>query len=96
MTKSEYQELVEFLGPKFDKIDERFESIDRRFDDVKLRFDQVEECLTRIETTALETRLLLQSVAEGVTTNREVLTREFAAVRAEMAQGFRLLTGTLN
>jgi hypothetical protein len=29
MTKSEYQELVEFLGAKFQRIDERFELVEQ-------------------------------------------------------------------
>ena len=28
MTKSEYQELVEFIAPRFDRIDSRFEATD--------------------------------------------------------------------
>ena len=30
MTKSEYQELVEFISPKFDRIGSRFDAIDKR------------------------------------------------------------------
>ena len=43
MTKSEYQELVEFLALRFDRIDERFSAIDRRFDGVDKRFDAMDE-----------------------------------------------------
>jgi hypothetical protein len=81
MTKSEYQDLVEFLGPKFDRIDERF--------------DSVEERLARVEVLSEENRHQIQIVAEGVASNRETMTREFAAVwtefetlRTEMANGF--------
>lgn len=38
MTKSEYQELVEFLGHQFTAIDGRFTTIDRRFDAIDQRF----------------------------------------------------------
>ncbi len=41
MTKSEYQELVDYLGTKFDEIDQRFESIDRRFKSINRRFSSL-------------------------------------------------------
>lgn len=59
MTKSEYQELVEFLAGQFTAIGDRFTG--------------VEERLTRVEVFAEENRHLIQTVAEGVTTvNRKV------------------------
>jgi len=67
MTKSEYQEPVEFIGPKLDALEER---------------------LTRVEVLREEDRGLILGVAEGVTTNGQKMTREFAAIRAEMAEGF--------
>ena len=81
MTRSEYQELVDFIAPKFDKIDKRFDKVDER--------------LTKVEVLREEDRGLIQGVAEGVKTNREIMTREFARVwsefgtlRTEMAEGF--------
>jgi len=41
MTKSEYQELVDYLGTKFNKIDQRFESIERRFESIDQRFELI-------------------------------------------------------
>jgi hypothetical protein len=32
MTKSEYQELVEVIAPRFDRMDKRFDVMDSRFD----------------------------------------------------------------
>jgi hypothetical protein len=81
MTRSEYQELVGFLAPKFDAIDGRFEAIDRRF-------EALENRLTRVEVGVEGNRHQIQIVAEGVTALREEMTREFAAVRSEMAGGF--------
>ncbi len=50
MSPSEYEQLVQFLGPRFESIDRRlegidrrFESIDRRFDAIDLRFDDLRE-----------------------------------------------------
>jgi hypothetical protein len=42
MSNSEYQELIEFLGRKFEEIDQRFDAVDRRFEWVGQRFDAVD------------------------------------------------------
>ena len=42
MTQSEYQQLVEFLGPRFDQIDARFGEVDARVHQVDRRLDTVE------------------------------------------------------
>jgi hypothetical protein len=95
MTRSEYQELVEFLGgrfdavdQRFDAIDQRFDAIDQRFDAVDQRFDAVETRLARVEVTTEQNLHYLQIVAEGLTAHRESTAREFPAVRREMAEGF--------
>ena len=88
MTKSEYQKLVEFIAPKFDRFEREFEKIDKRFDGIETR-------LIKVEVYAEENRHLIQTVAEGVQANSQKLdaskaevTAEFAAVRSEMAFGF--------
>ena len=95
MTRSEYQELVEFLGGRFDIIDRRFDAIDRRFDAVDQRFDAVETRLARVEVTGEQNLHCIQIVAEGLTAHRESTAREFAAVRREMAEGFQGQGGLL-
>lgn len=42
MTNDEYQQLIEFLGRKFEEIDRRFETIDRRFESIDRRFDGID------------------------------------------------------
>ena len=42
MSPSEYQDLVAFLGERFETIDRRFEAIDRRFDAMDRRFDAMD------------------------------------------------------
>ena len=90
MTKSEYQELVEFLGPKFDAIDRRFDAMDER--------------LTSVEVLAENDRRQIQILAESVgavwsdlKAVRSEMDEGFAAVRSEMAAGFdaqgRLIRG---
>lgn len=98
MSPSEYKELVDFLGRKFDVIDARFEAIDRRFDGVDkrfdamdMRFDALETRLTRVEITVEDNRHRIQILAEGLATLdgkvdrlREEMASEFKSVREEM------------
>ncbi len=78
MTKSEYQELVEFISPKFDRIGSRFDAIDERFDG----FD---ERLRRVEILGEGNRHQIQIVAEAVSGND----RRLEAFRSEVAVGFQ-------
>ena len=66
MTKSEYQELVEFIAPRFDGINERFDTIDdrlagvdKRFDAIDNRFDGIDERFDAIDNRfdAIDNRL---------------------------------------
>ena len=92
MTKSEYQELVEFIAPRFDRIDkrfdavdERFDAIDKRFDAVDERFDAMDERLRRVEVLGEDYRHQIQIVAEAVSGND----RRLEAFRSEVAVGFQ-------
>jgi len=42
VTKSEYQELAEFIALRFDRNDKRFDQIDERFDQIDERFDAMD------------------------------------------------------
>lgn len=86
MTRSEYQDLVEFIGPKFDAIERRFDAIEARLTGVEERLTGVEARLTgidarltRVEVTVEENRHLIQIVAESVTSLREEMARGFSA-----------------
>jgi len=46
---SEYKELVDFLGVKFENIDRKFENIDRKFDDVNARIDTLANRVARMD-----------------------------------------------
>ena len=78
MTKSEYQALVEFLGRKFDGVDERFSGLEDRMTGLEDRMTGLEDRMTRVEVLCEENRHQIQIVAEGV-----------MALRAEMVEGFR-------
>ena len=85
MTKSEYQQLVEFIAPRFDAIGVRFDAIDVRFDAVDKRFDEMDERLHRVEILGEENRDQIQIVAEAVTGVDEKL----EVFRSEVAAGFQ-------
>ena len=101
MTKSEYQELVEFIAPRFDRIDKRFDSIDERFAAVDKRFDAIDERfaavdnrfdaiderLRRVEILGEENRHQIQIVSEAV--SETVSDSKFEAFRSEVAAGFQ-------
>lgn len=90
MTKSEYQQLVEFIAPRFDRIDRRFEKVDERFDEIDRRFEKVDERITKVEVLFEESRHRIEIVAEGVTGLRAEMYAGFEALRSEMAEGFEL------
>lgn len=54
MSPSEYEQLVLFLGERFESIDRRFDTIDQRFDSIDRRFESVgqrfESMDRRVET----------------------------------------------
>ena len=78
MTKSEYQELVEVIAPRFDRMDKRFDAADERSDGFEQR-------LRRVEILAEDTRAQVRIVAEGVTT----VDRKLEEFRSEVADSFR-------
>ena len=43
MSPSEYEQLVQFLGPRFETIDRRFDANDRRFDEIYRRLERLEQ-----------------------------------------------------
>ncbi len=86
MTKSEYQELVEFIAPRFDGMNKHFDAIDDRFVLVDKRFDAIDERLRRVEILGEENRHQIQVVAEAVSDT--VSNATFEAFRSEVAAGF--------
>ncbi len=93
MTRSEYQDLVEFIAPQFDRMnrrytaaDKRFDAIDDRFAGVDKRFDAIDDRLRRVEILGEDTRHQVQILAEAV--SNTVSKDTFEAFRAEMAAGF--------
>jgi len=85
MTKSEYQQLAEFIALRFDRIDNRFDANGRRFDAIDNRFVEFDDRLRRVEILGGDTRHQIQIVAEGVAT----VDRKLAGFRLEVADNFR-------
>ena len=53
MSPSEYEQLIQFLGPRFEAIDRRFEAIDRRFDELRAEIlGHFDETYRRLEHLA--------------------------------------------
>jgi len=68
MTDSESQELVQFLGRKFDATDQRFEGMDRRLDQMTTQEAmQAQHAETRrhVDVVAEDLRSPMQILAEG-------------------------------
>lgn len=81
MERDDYKELVDFLGEKFERIDQRFEALD----------GEVRSHGVLLE----ENNKLIRTVAENTVTANQRLDRfqeevreEFGAVRGEMRVGF--------
>ncbi len=95
MTKSEHQELVEFLGRQFTAIDERFIAIDRRFDTIDEKFREVfghfDEIYRRLDRLEQEYYAIIQALRriEGLLADeagrREVLERGLEDLKRQVA-----------
>ncbi len=70
MTKSEYQELVEFIAPRFDRIDERLRRVEILGEENRHQIQIVAEAVTGVDDK-LET--FRSEVAAGFEDFRELL-----------------------
>jgi chromosome segregation ATPase len=99
MSPSEYQDLVAFLGERFEVIDQRFEAMDRRFESlhgefVELRgdllrhFDQLYQRLERLEQeyqAIAQALRRIEALLADERGRREILERELAALKENVA-----------
>ena len=80
--------LIEFIGKKFDQVDQRFEAIDRRLEQVATKEEvraQQAETRRHFEVVAEGLRGQMQLLAEGVATLDQKLNR----FREEVAGEFQ-------
>jgi uncharacterized membrane-anchored protein YhcB (DUF1043 family) len=99
MSPSEYEQLVQFLGPRFETIDSRFDAMDRRFDAMDRRFDafreevlgHFDEIYRRLERLEQEYQAITQALRriEALLADergrREILERDLATLRENVA-----------
>jgi chromosome segregation ATPase len=99
MSPSEYQDLVAFLGERFQLIDRRFESIDPRFeqlegqlatlrDDMLAHFDQLYQRLERLELEYQAIVQTLRRIEAGLgdrQRRQDILERDLARMRENLA-----------
>ena len=97
MTNNEYQELIAFLGRKFEEIDRRFDAVqaklaehDARFEQIDARFGevlgQIEHLYARFERLEQE----YQAILEGLRRIEALLTDE-KAKREDLERGVEYL-----
>lgn len=88
MDRDDYKELTDFLGTKFERIDQRFEQIDQRFERVEGEIRQVgvlvEENTRRIQVLSE----VIRTVEQRLDRFQDEVSGEFVAVRGEMKVGF--------
>ena len=75
MTADQYTELIDYLGRKFGRIDERFDALEGRMDGLEGRMDSLEGRLTKVEVGLEALRGDVQILAEGLTTLNQRLDR---------------------
>jgi hypothetical protein len=85
MTKSEYQELVEFLGPKLEAIEKRLTRVEVLGEEDRHQMRVVAEGVGAVWS---EVKAVRSEMAEGFAAVRSESAAEFKAVRSEMAEGF--------
>ena len=92
MTSAEYQQLVDFLGPQFSRIDRQFETIDGRLGelrrDVLGHFDELYRRLERLEQEYQAITHALRRIESALADElgrREILERDLAALKSQLA-----------
>jgi uncharacterized membrane-anchored protein YhcB (DUF1043 family) len=92
MSPSEYEQLVQFLGPRFEAIDRRFDAMGQELSDLRAEmlghFDEVYRRLERLEqeyqavTQGLRRIEALLADERG---RREIVERDLAALKENLA-----------
>jgi chromosome segregation ATPase len=99
VTPTEYQQLVEFLGPRFTEIDRRFAEMDGRFTDTNGRiaelrrellghFDEIYRRLERLEQEYHAITQALRRIEAGLADERgrrEILERDLAELKRHVS-----------
>lgn len=89
MSNTEYQELIEFLGRKFDEVDARFARVDAGLDQMATKEDlrtQQAETHRHFEVVAEQMQSQVRLVAEGIAEVSQRLDRRMAEITAKIEQ----------
>jgi len=98
MSAPEHQQLIAFLGERFETIDRRFDTIDRRFEAFDRRIDELrgeilghfDELYRRLERLEHEYQAIIQTLRRiealmaDERAQREILERDLATLRANV------------
>ena len=98
MSAPEHQQLIAFLGERFETIDRRFDTIDRRFEAFDRRIDELrggilghfDELYRRLERLEHEYQAIIQTLRRiealmaDERARREILERDLATLRANV------------
>jgi uncharacterized membrane-anchored protein YhcB (DUF1043 family) len=99
VSPSEYEQLVQFLGTRFEAIDRRFEAIDRRLDasdqrfgefreEILGHFDELYRRLDRLEQeyhAVTQALRRIEALLADEQGRREILERDLATLRENVA-----------
>ena len=80
MSPSEYEQLVLFLGERFETIDRRFDTIDQRFEIVGQRFETMDRHFDTIDRRFDELRAELLGHFDEIYRRLERLEQEYHAI----------------
>lgn len=94
MTPSEYEQLVEFIAKRFDRVDARLDGHDARFESMDARFDRIEARLARVDVTGEQTRQDLGRLIERVDLLDAKVERHHAETKEEFALVHREIRDT--
>jgi len=61
---SEYKELVDFLGVKFEKLDKKFENIDKKFENIDRKFENIDKKFENIDKRFDEVNSKINSMSD--------------------------------
>ena len=85
MSASEYQQLIAFLGERFETIDRRFGTIDRRLETVDRRFDAIDRRFDELRGEILGHFDEVYRRLEGLEQEYQAITQTLRRIEALLA-----------
>jgi chromosome segregation ATPase len=85
MSPSEYQDLIAFLGERFEAIDRRFEAVDQRFEAMGRRFEGLHEEFVELRGDMLRHFDQLYRRLERLEQENQAITQALRRIEAHLA-----------